>query len=242
MENTNLNGSWASDEKNIRRKIESLLALAERATTEFEAALAAARAAELCLKYNIQKYSKQGKTTIKIEVIHGNLGKPWAVHPRHCLFLRHAVAELFGVYIYYKKNWIDRYNDTIQFVAIGLPEDVAAASQTYEYLVQIVENLLDIRKKTKVIVGASSSNSYRKGASEAIFLKAKELKVKLIEEIKDSLALIRYVQPLIKAEVEKTIFSKAKSVSLKIRNWNAYKLGQYDGRTVDLEKSKWMGV
>jgi len=233
---------------NLDRKIRALLALAgDTTTTEAEAALAAAKAAELVKKYNIDlsKLTKIG-TTSPFVVVHADLCEPFAgSEPAHFLYLRGTIAELFDVFVYSSKYTecsvcgIKGTNVTKKvYRGIGLADDVEAARRTLTYLKNVIETLLKKRKAERSISGASQANSYRKGAGSAIFAGAKKLKQEMLGNMEGCQALVLMVKPMVDKEVKKMDFGKGKYVRMKYSSGVAFSKGYTDGSLVDLSANK----
>jgi hypothetical protein len=154
----------------IIQKIRKLHALAERASTEAEAALAAARVQDLLTKYNLDL----GEVVLK-EDPGGTMeaGRAWRRIPEHASTLAIACNDIFDVLHYLQghpsRGW--------RFVFIGLRTNVEAAALTYEYLVESIEALVQGAKRRDLIHGSEEFLAFRLGASMRIRELARERKV-----------------------------------------------------------------
>lgn len=144
----------------IIEKIRKIHALAERASTEAEAAVAAARVQELLLKHNLEL----GEVVLK-EDPGGTVeaGRAWHRTPGHATALASACNDMFDVLFYFRggrAGW--------RIVFIGLKDNVEAAAVTYEYLMESVEALARGAKAQNLISGIDEFMAFRYGVGARI--------------------------------------------------------------------------
>jgi len=164
-----------SDMNPIVEKIRKLQALAERAGTQEEAALAAARVQELLFRHNLDL----GETLLREDP--GGIaqaGKCVANVPAYAGFLAEACEVLFDVRSLLQKSrydgntshtgicWAVDYGLRVAF--IGLRANVQAACVTYEYLIESIEALLRGAKSQGLVHGTGSWQAFRRGAAVGI--------------------------------------------------------------------------
>src|SRR5437868_5932982 len=118
----------------ILDKIRKLQALSERATTEAEAALAAARVQELVTKHNLDLGAVLLKEDPGAQM---EAGEAWKRLAYHAQSLAEACALMFDVLFFFRGSKMFGH----RFVFIGLTDNVQAACITYEYLYASVDAL-----------------------------------------------------------------------------------------------------
>ena len=149
---------------NVIDKIRKLHALAERATTEHEAALAASRAQELLTKHNLELGSVLLKEDPGVNQV---VGRKWRRIPAYCFILGRACDNLFDVLHFFRGG---------AFCFIGIKANVETACITYEYLLESVEALARGAKATGSIYGPDEFLAFRVGAATRIGEIAREHK------------------------------------------------------------------
>lgn len=157
----------------IIEKIRKLQALAERATTEAEAAVAATRVQELLAKHNLELGS------VALSEDPGGeqeVGRGWGRLPSHAVSLARACQWLFDVMFYFRGSRIGGY----RFVFIGIQANVEAACITYEYLLASVDALTRGAKSEGLIYGAEEFLAFRIGAADRIRELAREHKAQTV--------------------------------------------------------------
>jgi hypothetical protein len=226
----------------LERKIRGLMRKSlDPTVTEAEAASYAALAAKLCFQYNIDQ------TKINIEdpqapppkIIYMTMGHGWAVHPRHHLTLRNAVAGMYQVVVFYANKRLEGGNKVIQWFLMGLETSVQAAILTFIYLDQCIETMLKKRKQDKLIIGVAESNSYRKGATLRICILIAQATTKMIESSGEAgQALIKLSDQLIKNEEKKLGLKESTAAKPVISRADAFSLGFVDGGEVNIHGAK----
>jgi len=129
-------------DNSIVKKLQVLQALAERAGTEHEAALAAQKIQELLLKHNLDVGVLKLKKQEGIEMPAGKVKKN---PPPHWVCLATAVSELLDVEFFVRTGASNAHD--WQYYFIGLPANVQAAVATFEHLIFSVESILEKWKK-----------------------------------------------------------------------------------------------
>jgi hypothetical protein len=217
----------------IARKIRALQALADRAGTEAEAALAADRVAELLRKHNLEIGSVQLEAEEKTATEGVSYHMPGKVQA-HWTNLALACCSMFGVGKY-RRNVGGR----VERVFYGLKANVAAATMTYDYLVASVEALLDGAKKTHGLYGASEFRSYKIGASQRIYDEARKLKAgrELHDVSPESMALTKLENSLIAAH-KKAAGLKTLKPAAGAAHRSLYDLGYAAGGRVDIHGAR----
>jgi hypothetical protein len=170
---------------NIIEKIQKLQALADRAGTEHEAALAAERVAQLCQQHNLDigvaTLVEEEKEASEAQHVHET--SRWQAH---WWKLGKACERLFGVGCY-AKNTITFDRDSLgvatsyhrwkTMVFYGLKANVEAATVTYRYLLASVETLLEGHiRNGHPLKGPSDFRSFRLGCAVRIMDEAGQIK------------------------------------------------------------------
>ena len=160
-------------EADVIGKIRKLHALAEGATNEAEAALAATRAQELLIKYNLNL----GSVLLKEDPgATETVGRKWRRIPAYSTFLAFSCDELFDV-----KHYLRGSRGTGRaFVFIGLKANVETACITYEYLMESLDALACGAKGAGLIYGGEDFLGFRIGAAMRILDIAREQKTKTL--------------------------------------------------------------
>jgi len=156
----------------ILDKIRKVHALAERAGTEAEAAVAAALVQQLLAKHNLAL----GEVVLKEDPgVEMTVGRAWRRIPSHAFILGRACDDLFDVRHFFRGNRGGR-----RFVFLGLKANVEAAAVTYDYLMESVEALVRGAKAQDLIYGTDDFLAFRLGASERIRELARQQKAETL--------------------------------------------------------------
>jgi Protein of unknown function (DUF2786) len=158
----------------IIEKIRKLHALAERAGTEHEAAVAAARVAELCRKHQLELGS------VLIEEQEKEASRCWIAYKgswrSYRSNLADAVCELLDLDWYrarhgfYDPWWHNRsFCGSWLIVFYGLKANTQAAEPTYRYFEKTISGMLrKARKAGLVEKGGRATRSFRMGCAQRI--------------------------------------------------------------------------
>lgn len=233
----------------IIEKIQKLQALADRAGTEHEAALAAQKVAELCEQHNLDigVATLTQEETSATEAMHTHDSSRWAAHWSD---LSSACGKMFTVGHYRKpvgivvkdsSGTVVGKKDGQALVFYGLKANVAAATVTYEYYLASVESLLEgyIREGHSVF-GASQMRSFRLGCASRIndeVAKVIQVKQQLIKATEESQALVRLENQLIKAHATKMHLRAGHGYS-GARSRDHYQAGYSAGARVDIRGAR----
>jgi hypothetical protein len=172
------------DTSGITAKIKKLLALAERAGTEAEAFVAAARAQELIERYNLSVSTEDLAGEKGVE---RDSGCGSARMSPHIVILARAACRLFDCAFFYHSAVVGTpepryrysYRRTLRFV--GLEQNVESCLLTFNYLVASVESLLKSTLNGSDSWTRSDYRAYRLGCSQRILSMAKEVKRQRME-------------------------------------------------------------
>lgn len=237
----------------ILEKIRKLQALADRAGTEAEAALAAERVAQLCRAHNLEigavRIAEEETEASETERHHE--GKMQA----HWVYLANACIELFGVGYYRSRCAFPRKDTAGRVISVregnkivfyGLRASVASALVTYEYLLASVESMLEgwIRTGGRPD-GAAGLRSFRLGCSERILSEARkvsnasraQLAAAPAEVQHETAALVRVEKSLLAAHAKKMHLRSGGGFS-GASNGSAYNAGFAAGGRVDLHGAR----
>jgi hypothetical protein len=141
-------------------KIRKLQALANGATTEAEAALAASRVQELLAKHNLDL----GLVALNEDPgIRQTTEREWRRAPEYISILASTCDVLFDVLHYRQGSKFGR-----AYVFVGLKANVEAACLTFEYLIDSVESLARGAKQNKAVYGADQFLAFKIGAADSI--------------------------------------------------------------------------
>lgn len=231
----------------IIEKIQKIQALADNAGTEFEAALAAERVAELCRRHNLDigVARLEREETEASEAVHGMNSTRWAAH---WSALSVSCEKLFGVGVYKKSGYRVRKNldgvivgqeKQIATVFYGLKASVASATVTYEYLLASVEAMLEGWINAGNLTDSTDRRSFRLGCSRRIFdeaVKVHNASVNLLQS-GDSLALVRLENALVQSHSRKMRLRKGSGYA-GAANRDAYGAGYRAGGQVDLHGAR----
>ena len=162
--------------ESIHDKIRKLNALAENAGTEAEAANAASKIADICMKHNIDIGSVK-LTKEETEATEGreDVGATFELND---VYLEHSVEKLFNVGCY-KNAQFDAVRDENGYmkpgkkyfcaVFYGLKSNVASALLTFQYFRASVESLLEGHLRQGERWGAVERRSFRVGCAKRIY-------------------------------------------------------------------------
>lgn len=169
-------GEGLNPTNSVIEKIKKLHALAERAGTEAEAALAADKVAELCRKHNLDigvaKLREEEVDATESRYSHSSRN-----FQAHWGYLGKACEAQFGV-----GSYLDRKIGMF-FVFYGLKANAQAAAVTYEYFLESVEAMLKgwNRGEGKIMAeaiplgGRVLNRSFRMGCAKRIMDEAMKL-------------------------------------------------------------------
>jgi hypothetical protein len=168
----------------ITAKVKKLLALAERAGTEAEAFVAAARAQELIERYNLSVSTEELEGEKGVE---RDSGCGSARMSPHIAILGRAACKLFDCAFFYHSAIVDApepryrysYRRTLRFV--GLVQNVECCVLTFNYLVASVESLLKGTLNARDRWTRSDYRAYRLGCAQRILSMAKDMKEQRVE-------------------------------------------------------------
>jgi hypothetical protein len=233
-----------SVDQSIISKLQKLHALAERAGTEHEAAVAAQRVAELLAKHNLdigvlEKKEEQKGTSQSLEYTNRLLA--------YDVTLAHAVCEMLDCEVYINHRKIRRpykhggYKIGLQrrLVFVGLKSNVEAAIATHKYFQDSSWNMLDKRFRAGQVKGNRECYSYRMGLADRILEECRNLK--------DDLDLIQGEQctalMVISKQVAKDFMETLGEMGTyhannQVGDGYAYRLGHVDGGKVDLNGAR----
>lgn len=214
--------------ENILIKVQRMLMLAEGATNEHEAALAAAMAQKFMLLHDlcIEDLGEitQEDTEIAEEAVYesGRLAN-WRLN----LFC--GVARSFGCRPLVQSGYRTR---TLKLV--GTRADMAVARETYDYLVGAVERLASRKVKG---YGRSVITSYKLGATHTIVSRLRDQAKANKEEVQKSATLAGTELVLVKGEALKEHMSRYtgtyESAKSRVDSYG-YSRGQRDGHGVGI--------
>ena len=233
----------------IIEKIRKIQALANNAGTEHEAALAAERVAQLCREHNLDigvaTLVEEEKTATEAQREH--IGQ-WQAH---YTYLADACENVFHVGRYRKpagvavKDMAGRVigsRDGQALIFFGLRANVAAAVETYEYLLASVEALLESHIRTGGrLNGASDFRSFRLGCANRIHKEATRIKDasrQLAAQSSECTALIRLENQLIQAHSKKLKLRSRSGSHSGAANKDAYSAGFAAGARVDFHGAR----
>lgn len=161
----------------IIEKIRKLHALAVRAGTEHEAAVAAARVAELCQKHQLEL------GTILIQEQEKEASRVWIEFAgswrRYRSDLADAVCELLDLDWYrsragYYDFYFHSFHGSWDIVFYGLKASVEAAEPTYRYFEKTIARMLrNARSGGLIEKNARAARSFRMGCARRIYEEAK---------------------------------------------------------------------
>ena len=222
-------------------KIRKLHALAERAGTEHEAALAAARVAELCLRHHLELgavlIAQQETRASFTRIPHGGF---WQVHRTS---LSHAVKTLLDVNWYRSHApFVDRRRLHGYYVVFyGLKANVEAAALTYRYLDESAEAMLkDARRKGLLAKGVRANRSFRIGCAARILHETEKLAQKTKKaraKSKESQAIVALSDEL-KRRFADDLRLKNIPHRRSTRDYEAYAAGYAAGARVNLHGAR----
>lgn len=237
----------------IIEKIQKLPALADRAGTEAEAALAAQRVAELCQQHNLDigvaTLIKEEKDAS--EAIYTIPASRFLAHQGD---LAGACNALFNVGSCVRRGsfWLDSqgrlHHDgrpETKLVFYGLKANVHAALETYHYLEASVESLLHgYIREGHPLKGRTDFRGFRMGASWQIHLEAKKARNVAAEHFQasdESQALVRLELSLVEAYTKLLVRGRGSRHELP-GNKDHYEAGYSAGAKVDLHGAQSSGL
>jgi hypothetical protein len=237
--------------QSIIDRIQKLNALANRAGTEAEAALAAQRVADLCRAYNLEVgvavlTREETKASESVQV---HEESQWQAH---WTWLACACDALFGV-AHYRSNSYKPSRDANGFVDstrhaslhfYGLKANVQSALLTYQYFLASVEALLEGAIPEFGLHGRTDMRSFRMGCAARIQQEAEKTAQLSRKQLENNPAAVVEVTALVRLE-NQLIKEHAKAMHLRstgsIRgagSRNAYAHGFAAGGRVDLHGAR----
>lgn len=225
----------------IERKIKGLMKQAnDPSITEAEAAAFAEKAAELCLKYNVDqnRIILTDPTAPPPKIVQDDLTDMRASYPKHWIYLYNSVETLFGVTVFCSTKRFEYCNRTY-YKLFGLEASVEMAKITFAYLHEAIEAMTKQRQREKIIVGVGVANSYRKGAALRIRQKVHEITTRVLNSAgADGMALMRITDQLMNVKREEIGLKAGKMVRINSSNKDAHELGYLDGGRIDVNGAK----
>jgi Protein of unknown function (DUF2786) len=232
----------------ILDKIRKLNALAENAGTEAEAANAASKIADLCLKHNIEIGSVQlsAEETSATEA-REDVGAALQIHDA---ILAGAVNPLFQVdhyqtgtkyHITRDAGYVSRGSKFKEIVFYGLKANVQSALVTYQYLRASVESLLEGHLREGERWDRSECRSFRIGCATRIRNEAQKLarvQQNLIDGSTECTAIVLIGNALITAHAKALGLRTQKRQFTGARSSDAYGAGFAAGGRVDLHGAR----
>lgn len=236
----------------IIEKIQKLQALADRAGTEHEAALAAQRVAELCQQHNLDI----GVATLVEEETEASEARytiPTSHVQAHQGTLAQACDALFNVGSCVQRGryrripagpgrfYLSDLGPGVKLIFYGLKANVQAALETYRYLEASVESLLHghIREGHQ-LKGRADFRSFRMGAAKRIYneaLKARDAVEEHFQTSEESLALVHLGSKLTEEYRERHVRGSGPRRS-PARKRDHYQAGFDAGSKVDLHGAR----
>lgn len=230
-------------DQSITDKIRKLHALAERAGTEHEAALAAARVAELCRKHQLEL------GTVLLEKTEKEASTAWITHKGCWRSYRNdlcrAVCVLLDVDYYrsrygdYFLKWSFGIEWTVTFY--GLKDSVGASVPTYEFLLKTVARLLrEAVRDGRVAKDARSRNGFRIGCAKRIYREAYKFAVEAAKANKASseAQALTILGDRLKDEFRKEMNLRPLRRTASEPDWEAWSAGYDAGGNVDLRRTR----
>lgn len=226
----------------ITDKIRKLMALANRAGTEAEAALAAARVAELCRKHNLEL----GAVTLEREEKTASEGRKggsgrWEAHRS---WLGYACNHLFDV-AHYRQATVNRaakIQNSWAIVFYGLKANVESATMTFSYLDASVEAMLTAAYKRGEVEGTRAAcRAFRMGCASRINEKAREharLQKTSIEGSTECQAIVLVGNQLIEAHAAKLHLGSKGPAPAPPADASAWAAGRRAGERVDIHGAR----
>lgn len=227
-------------QQDIIAKIQKLQALADNAGTEFEAALAAQRVADMCRKHNLDigVARLEREESEASEATHTSNSSKWEAH---WTYIAAACEKLFGVGVYKGRSHAVVKNmhgmitgtRTQSFTTFyGLKSSIAAANVTYEYLLASVEAMLEGWINTGHY---GDRRSFRIGCAKRVFDECAKIHTasrNLIADNIESMALVRLEGALLaKFKTAKRLRSNGRASGAS--NRDAYGAGYAAGARID---------
>jgi hypothetical protein len=237
----------------IIEKIQKLQALADRAGTEHEAALAAQRVAEMCQRHNLdigvatlieeETEASEARYVLPSTHLHAYQSKLAAAcdllfHTYHCyhrgtLDIRRAGKGRF---------FLRQVEPGTKLVFVGLKANVAAALETYRYLEASVESILDGHVRAgQPLKGRAAFRSFRIGVAHRIYkeaLQARAAGEEHFEENEESQAVVWLEHELIRRYVEQNVRGGRGRSRRGATDGGAYRAGFDAGGKVDLHGAR----
>ena len=225
-------GRTSEEQKAIVDRVKKLLSLAERQTTnENEAALAAARAAELVEKHNLTMRVVEDTDQQKAEKRRGeSLGSRVAPHK---YILAVAVNCQHDVEHYRTADW----DGNKYLVFLGLSANVEAAVLTHAYWCSAADAMYRAARRAN---GSDlNAHDYKKGVAANICARVREAR-RAAAQVPSLAALIHIGSAVARRamEAEEVMFGGGFSYSNQVRDSNAYERGYGDGSRVDLHGAR----
>jgi hypothetical protein len=218
-------------ESAILSKIRKLHALAERAGTEAEAALAASRVQELLAKHNLELGEVLLKEDPGAEIA---AGKGWSRIPYFARTLAFACEEMFDI-----RHFLTTGSRGWRFVFVGPRANVEAATITYEYLLASVEALAQGAKTKNLIYGAEDFLAFRNGVADRLGEMVRERKTHVLAANPGYAELIHIAEALAEKMIDEKNMKHSSGRGWGWGGWltrggAAYQLGHQQGGRVDL--------
>lgn len=224
------------ENEKIIDKIQKLLRLAT-SSNEYEAANAAARAAELMHEYQISEAVlsvKSGNAPIREGIVEQTIdGKGRHNKENWKAVIVYGIGKATGVYAYTHKGEIRLF---------GRISQVQTAKYMFDYLVNTVNRLADTSYSSWYGHAKKWKNNFRRGCAFTIQKRLLEIAAKNARPVCEERALAiiivdkKQVEDAWNRRTEFMHLKKANPVSLS--DMNAFNLGKEAGNEIDLENNK----